>query len=115
MVGKSGEPEPEFNLNDYGRGTFHEETGLWDYYDVPPEAQARLDKEVTGGGWTWHDIWAHHDLIEADLQDAGVDLSSGIMRRRTARWLRVRILGLLATDSRLLRALTKNQQNRQGS
>lgn len=46
--------------------------------------------------------------MEADLlQCYGIDLTGGIMRRRTARWLRVKILGLLATDSRLLRAVAK--------
>lgn len=50
-------------------------------------------------------ILAHWDLIEADLQDAGIDIGSGILRERTWRWLSVRITGLLAIKSRLHRKL----------
>jgi len=40
-----------------------------------------------------------------------VDLSEpGLLERRSSRWLRVRILGLLFVESRLLDALTKPQE-----
>jgi hypothetical protein len=35
-------------------------------------------------------------LIEADLHERyGIDVDSGVLRQRTWRWLRVRIVGLL--------------------
>jgi hypothetical protein len=38
----------------------------------------------------------HWRLIEADLQEVyGLDVESPIMRRRTWRWLRIRILALM--------------------
>jgi len=41
----------------------------------------------------------------------GIDMSEpGLLERRPSRWLRVRILGLLGVDSRLLDALTKPQE-----
>ena len=42
-------------------------------------------------------------MIEADVQERyGIDLSEpGLLERKTGRWLRVRIGGLLAVDSRL--------------
>ncbi|WP_431892976.1 hypothetical protein [Micromonospora haikouensis] len=49
----------------------------------------------------------HWILVEADLHDRyGVDVDNrGLMRRRSWRWLEVRILGLLSADTRLNRAL----------
>jgi hypothetical protein len=49
------------------------------------------------------------DLIENDLQDKGIDVASGILAARDARWLRVRIAGLLSIDSRLSRQFRDNQ------
>lgn len=56
---------------------------------------------------SWRDIWSNLDEIETDLHERfGVDMSSGILARRTGRWLRVRIEALLMeADSRLTRAL----------
>jgi hypothetical protein len=49
------------------------------------------------------DRWA---LVEADLQDAGVDVGNRtMMSNRSWRWLRVRIIGLCSADTRLSRAL----------
>ncbi|TBO59898.1 hypothetical protein EYS09_09770 [Streptomyces kasugaensis] len=50
----------------------------------------------------------HWPLIEADLHEIyGVDLSDrALLRARSWRWLRVRILALLSAESRLARALT---------
>lgn len=54
-------------------------------------------------------------MIEADLHDVyGVDVESGILRARSWRWLRTRIVGLLSCDSRLARALAPSDQVRLG-
>ncbi|MCP3799740.1 hypothetical protein NLX83_10770 [Allokutzneria sp. A3M-2-11 16] len=46
-------------------------------------------------------------MIEADLHSVyGVDVESGILRARSWRWLRVRVVGLLSCESRLARALS---------
>lgn len=43
-------------------------------------------------------------IIEADLHQVyGIDVRSGVLRERTWTWLRIRILGLLSTDSRVSR------------
>lgn len=50
-------------------------------------------------------------LVESDFQERyGVDLSSGILRERTGRWLRDRLLGLLTVESRLRFALFPSQR-----
>lgn len=44
------------------------------------------------------------DLIEADLQSEGVDVGDPeLMANRSWRWLRTRISGLLAADTRTAR------------
>jgi hypothetical protein len=45
-------------------------------------------------------------LIENDLADRGIDVESGILRERSARWLQVKIVGLLTADTRLSRHFT---------
>lgn len=53
---------------------------------------------------TWADLLGRWDLVEADLHDVyGVDVESGILRERSWRWLRTRILGLLNADTRTWR------------
>ncbi|WP_405663383.1 hypothetical protein [Streptomyces sp. RK9] len=56
---------------------------------------------------TWSQLFDLWPLIEADLHEVyGVDVGDPhLMRTRTWRWLRVRILGLLSADSRLARHL----------
>lgn len=63
-------------------------TGLWDFYDDhEPETVDR---------YSWADILKLWGRIEADLQQQGVDLDQpGIRHRRSWRWLKTRILGLL--------------------
>ena len=54
---------------------------------------------------------AHHwDAIETDLHDQyGIDTDNvDLMRSRSWRWLRLRILGLLTADTRLSRAMTRH-------
>ncbi|TYK47152.1 hypothetical protein FXF68_25455 [Actinomadura decatromicini] len=53
---------------------------------------------------TWSEVLAEWRLIEADLHDVyGIDAESGILADRTWRWLKVRIEGLFAADTRLYR------------
>ena len=51
--------------------------------------------------FTWPQILEHWPLIEADLQDAGIDVYTGILERRPSRWLQARITGLLWTGDAL--------------
>ena len=46
---------------------------------------------------TWPEILENWVFVEADLQDSGIDVGTGILRERDARWLKVRIIGLLAS------------------
>lgn len=100
MVGKS---DDDLDLDQYGRGDYDELTGTWEYYELPDDVYGRINRPA--GALTWRNIWEHFDAIECDLQDIGIDLSSGILSRRTGRWLRVRILGLLMADTRLARSI----------
>jgi len=56
---------------------------------------------------TWAALLEQWLLIEADLHEVyGIDVGTpGLLRARSWRWLRVRILGLISTDSRLARHL----------
>ncbi|RLU85936.1 hypothetical protein CTZ27_26335 [Streptomyces griseocarneus] len=57
---------------------------------------------------TWAQILEAWPLVEADLHEVyGIDVGApGLLRGRSWRWLRLRILGLLSAESRLARALT---------
>jgi hypothetical protein len=71
-------------------------TGLHRWYDEPDQ-----QKQGEGeGGYGWADILKCWRLIEADLQDRGIDVGdrslTGVMKTRTWRWLKVRIEGLLS-------------------
>ncbi|MFD9789622.1 hypothetical protein ACFWXK_01600 [Streptomyces sp. NPDC059070] len=57
---------------------------------------------------TWAQILDEWSLVEADLHEHyGIDLGApGLLRARSWRWLRVRILALLSVESRLARVLT---------
>lgn len=64
---------------------------------------------------TWARLLTHWPLIEADLHER-YQLDVGdreLLRSRSWRWLRVRILGLLSTDSRLARQLAPPEERRQ--
>ncbi|MEU5330919.1 MULTISPECIES: hypothetical protein [Streptomyces] len=56
---------------------------------------------------TWPQILAEWPLVEADLHEIyGVDVGApGLLRSRSWRWLRLRVLGLLSAESRLARVL----------
>ena len=48
---------------------------------------------------TWADLLDQWSLIECDLADRGIDVGDPVlMKSRSWRWLRVRILGLLDAD-----------------
>jgi|SRR6266498_790167 len=84
-----------------GGGPIDPATGIREWYDPHPQGSAE------GDGHTWADIFEHWQLIEDDLQELyGIDVESGILRARSWRWLRVRIVGLLSCESRLARILT---------
>ncbi|MGQ4358570.1 hypothetical protein [Streptomyces sp. SAS_272] len=52
-------------------------------------------------------------LIEADLHQVyGIDVESGILQRRTWRWLQLRIIGLLSTECRLQRHFNPPEEPR---
>ncbi|WP_416962974.1 hypothetical protein [Streptomyces sp. Agncl-13] len=54
---------------------------------------------------TWAQLLDEWPLVEADLHEFyGVDVGApGLLDERSWRWLRVRIFGLLSTDSRIQR------------
>lgn len=60
---------------------------------------------------TWAQILARWRLVEADLHsEYGIDVEDrALMRARSWRWLESRIEGLLATDTRLSRALAPQE------
>ncbi|MEU0102231.1 hypothetical protein [Streptomyces sp. NPDC006267] len=54
---------------------------------------------------TWDALLDEWALIEADLHQVyGIDAESGVLRDRSWRWLRLRIMGLLSTECRTNRA-----------
>ncbi|MFD0595090.1 hypothetical protein ACFQZ4_24190 [Catellatospora coxensis] len=54
----------------------------------------------------------HWALVEADLHERyGIDVDDrALMRARSWRWLSTRIVGLLAEDTRLARALAPREE-----
>ena len=54
---------------------------------------------------TWERLLQQWPLIEADLHEVyGIDVEDGnLLRRRSWRWLRTRVIGLLSAESRLHR------------
>jgi hypothetical protein len=63
---------------------------------------------------TWARLLGHWLLLEADLHETyGVDVEApGLLASRSGRWLRTRILGLLAVDSRLHRVLRPPEEDK---
>jgi hypothetical protein len=103
---------PQANWRDqYGRGRYDDRTGLYEWYDIPPQERP----SSRGRQVAWRDILTHWQLVEADLHSAyGIDVEDrDLMRRRSWRWLEARIVGLLAADTRLHRALTQASDQEQ--
>lgn len=100
--GPQADPDEDPASNPYGRGDYDPATGLWDWYEYPPEVQRARD----GLSFTWPELFAHWPLICADLHaEYGIDVDSGILRRRRASWLCDRVLGLLHRDTPLARVM----------
>lgn len=87
----------------YGRGRKDPVSGLYEWYEIPDEVAQR----ERGEGVSWGQILQHWRLIEADLaSEYGVDVEDrALMRARSWRWLETLLIGLLAADTRLARAL----------
>lgn len=65
---------------------------------------------VTIGG-----LLAQWDRVECDFQEHyGIDLSSGVLEHRSWRWFRVRLVGLLSTDSRTSRHIINQTTSAEG-
>ena len=98
--GKSGQPQlPSRDPQDYGRGEFDEVTGLWEWYEAPPE--------LLTPSFSWGEVLTHWDRIQLDLHERfGIDTGDReLLRSRPWSWLRLRISSLLAVESRLVAAL----------
>jgi hypothetical protein len=94
---------------DPGGGPIDPDTGLREWYNPDPEEGSEI---------TWGDLLSRWNLIEDDLhQFYGIDLEQpGLLRARTWRWLRVRIIGLLAEPkTRLFRALRARDEDQAAS
>jgi hypothetical protein len=93
----------------YGRGQRDEATGLYEWYEFPEGEGPGVGEPVT-----WRAILARWGLIEADLHACyGIDLGEpDLLRARSWRWLRARIIGLLSADTRITRALAPSDQRR---
>lgn len=107
---KRVEPQPggaPRDISQYGRGEQNPATGLYEWYEIPDDvwrAETGQNRQVA-----WRDILTHWSLVEADLHERyGLDVDQpGLLKTRTWRWLRVRIVGLLETgETRIARALT---------
>lgn len=61
---------------------------------------------------SWPSLLSRWDAIETDLHHFyGVDVGTGILRARSWRWFRIRVIRLLAEDSMLSRALGLHKIN----
>lgn len=88
--GKPAGPEPE-DAPLQGSGDVEPGSGLPRWVDDP--RVRRRGQE----GHSWAVLLAHWGLIEADLADRGIDVDDpALMRGRSWRWLRARILGLFS-------------------
>jgi hypothetical protein len=99
---RGGRLEPE------GQGEFDAATGLWEYYESPEPEAAQAPSAGVGRAVSWADLLRHWALIEADLADAyGIDLEAApsVLTTRSWRWLRVRITGLLSSESSRVNAV----------
>lgn len=106
--GHQGDPLEQ--IARYGGGEIDPQSGYAEYYTLPSDVADRLEH---GGGTpvTWELILERWALVECDLQDHGIDVGDRtLMASRSWRWLRVRIIGLCSTDSRLSRALAPRRE-----
>jgi hypothetical protein len=104
--GAPGEPAGapgEHPEDQYGRGERDPVTGLYEWYEFPEQ----IRRQRAGEAVPWETLLTHWSLIEADLHsEYDIDVEDRqLMRHRSWRWLETRIVGLLAADTRLHRAL----------
>jgi hypothetical protein len=98
--GKSaGGQLPSRDPADYGRGEYDEETGLWEWYEVP--------SALLSPSFSWGEVLDHWNLITLDLHDQfGIDCGDrALMRARPWSWMRLRIRSLLQIEGSRLRAV----------
>jgi len=94
-LGGTTGPEPGYTPSG---GETDPVTGLSRFEDIPGEQ---------GDGRSWSQILEQWNLIEADMQEYyHIDLAEpGLLKSKTGRWLRIRILGLLTEGTRTHAAL----------
>lgn len=86
----------------WGHGQYHAPTRSWEYYTAGPDPTV-ADDRITWADLVLGDNW---QLVVCDLHsEYGIDLATGILRRRWWSWLRTRLSGLLAADTRIARKL----------
>ena len=91
-------------LDQYGRGEYHEDTGLWDWYETPREVL------TAGTPVTYLSIFEQWPLVEGSFQAVfGIDLER-VWRRKSWRWFAVRITYLLQTDTALNRFFRPDEE-----
>lgn len=98
------------DIDQYGRGDYDPDTGLYEWYDIPPEQLRQFDSP--GDSLTWPVLFERWALIEADLHEVyGIDLDDEhLMATRTWRWLRTRIAGLISTNTRIARSMAPTRR-----
>lgn len=98
------DPRPgAYGDDDPGGGPYNPETGIRDWYATPEDKpMAPVGVESV----TWVELLDNWAVIECDLHQLfGIDVESGILTRRTWRWLNTRIFDLINQPTRLRTAL----------
>lgn len=106
--GKTTGPEPSYEEIEVS-GEVDPVSGLSRFVKRPEAAvKASSGKE----GYRWRDILEKWKLIEADMQDIyHIDLSEpGLLTQRSARWLKVRILGLAGNSRSRLSVMASKEE-----
>lgn len=94
-------------LAEYGRGHFDEESGLFEWYEVPPEIASR------GLELTLADVVEQWPLVIFDFATIlHVDLEQSM--RRPFRWFKVRLSGLLDHEDSKLRTYFASREGLDG-
>jgi hypothetical protein len=93
-------------IAEFGRGQLDPETGIFEWYDIPPGHPARRrvkdDDDSQAGSLSFLTIVEQWDLLVADFRsEYGIGLALG--ERIAWREFRPLVAGLLACDSRIAR------------
>jgi hypothetical protein len=98
-------------IAEFGRGEVDPETGLFDWYDIPPgHAARRVVDEGERGSVTILEVVEQWELLVADFRsEYGIGLALG----EPVPWREFRplVAGLLACDSRLARHFTPPERH----